>query len=326
MYAFIHPLLIGLLMAECGLQIFAQEPKAAQREIFVTKTADPAGWPYRYTLVREKGQWSGEVEFVQDDFSIFFCDLMKLTSAGDTLTFGALYGGPGKAFGVGWQLTLSPSPTGLDGVLIMLDTQDFKPVRLTFVQNNQAVLPSSEREGKLRAIHDSTYRTEEAFRYEVALAKEGWEKESPVAERIAQLRTDNSASKGVHKEWMGPAWVRERVTPEESKYFERICGVYLGGTAATDADVLALSQLTELRILYLHHTGITDAALAHFDRLRMLGILYLNQTKVTDEGLEKLRALPHLKRLYLLQTKITDEGVTRLRKALPDTEILWESK
>ncbi len=316
--------IICLLIVGSEEKVVSGEPNAVQRTVFVGTSADPKAWPYRYTLVRNQDKWTGEIEIVQDDHSLFFSNMEMISSTDDKLVFGALYGGIGKAFGIGWELSLSKSKTGFDGVLSTTEfKKDFKPVRLTFTESKTGILPSSERPAKIRAMDDIGYRTEANLQHEVALAKHEWEKESIIASRIADLRNDDAIRKGVRIEWVGPAWVRDRVKPEDSKYFERICCVYIGGTSVTDTDVEAITQLVELRELYLDSTKITNAALIHFDRLRRLRHLHLANTSISDEGLESLRSLSNLKELYLNQTKISNEGGLKLRSALPATKVVW---
>ena len=61
------------------------------------------------------------------------------------LEFGALIGGPGKALGRSWELTLAPSGDGFDGVLRMTGSEsETDPVRLKLVRSPDAVMPSSQ--------------------------------------------------------------------------------------------------------------------------------------------------------------------------------------
>jgi len=316
--------IICLLIGGSVDKVVSGEPNAVQRKVYVGTAADPKAWPYRYTLVREKDTWTGEIEILQDDHSLFFSNMEMIPSTDDKLVFGALYRGIGKAFGISWELSLSESKTGYDGILSTKEfKKDFKPVRLTFIESKTGIMPSSERPAKIRAMDDIGYRTEANLQHEVDLARQEWEKESIIASRIAELREDDAIRKGVRREWVGPAWVHDRVKPEESKYFERICCVHIGGTSVTDTDVEAITQLVELRELYLHSTKITNAALVHFDRLHKLRHLHLAGTRISDEGLESLRSLSNLKELYLNQTKTSNEGALKLRAALPATKVVW---
>jgi hypothetical protein len=163
----------------------------------------------------------------------------------------------------------------------------------------------------------------DALPHEVALARQVWLKESAITERIAQLRNDDANGRGIRLEWTGPAWVKSRVTSGESKYFERIWAVYLGGTAVTDADVRALASLTDLRELYLHRTAITDAALTEICSLQKLRVLHLRNTQVSDIGADALSCLTNLNQLFLYETRITEAGGLRLRSRLSRAKVEW---
>jgi hypothetical protein len=323
MHLVVTALGVCLLVAACNESGDSAERHAEQPEFYVSKSTD-SEWPYRYTLVRTKGQWAGEIEIVSGDDSIFF-DKMTVTSSSDQrIRFTAPFGTIGKAFPMDWELALSKSENGLNGLLVAKGKLDeFEPVHLKFVAAKSVILPSDELEGKIRVMDDSGYRTEGALEYEVKMAKQKWEHESMIAERISELRADDEMRQGIRREWVGPAWVRDKVKPENSKYFERICCVYLGGTKVTDRDVQAISNLTELRELYLHRTGISDAALEHIGELQALRVLHLRNTGVSDEGLEKLRDLTNLRELYLFETQISDAGGKKLRSVLPNTDIQW---
>jgi hypothetical protein len=312
-----------LLIAACKESEKHVERNLVQPEFFVGRSSDPE-WPYRYTLVRTQGQWSGEIEIDWGEGSIFFDKLDVISSNDQGIRFEAMLGQPGKAFPTEWELSLSKSGNDFDGLLIAKSGLDeFEPIHLKLVATKSAILPSNELERKLLSMDDAGYRTESALAHEVAIAKQEWQRESKIAERISELRMDDRMRRGIRKEWTGPVWVRDRVTAEDSKYFERICCVYLGGTSVTDSDVQAISGLTELRELFLHQTEITDAALERFGSLRGLRILHLRNTGVSDEGLENLRDLTNLENLYLFETRISEAGGKKLRSLLPNTDIQW---
>jgi len=313
----------GLLAVSCKERIEIAVENESDSEFFVGQPVD-SEWPYRYTLIRTEGKWTGEVEFVSDGDAIFFDKMDVVSSSDDKIVFAALYGGPGKALPMGWELSLSQSGNDFDGSLVATGfVEEFKPIQLKFVSAKSAILPSSELEGKIQAMDDGRYRTKAALNHEVVVAKQEWERESKVAERISELRQDDEIRRGIRKEWVGPAWVRDKVQAEDSKYFERICSIYLGGTTVTDADVQAISDLTELRELYLYRTGITDVALDKIGHLGGLRILHLGNTEVSDSGLEKLRGLTSLEQLHLYKTRVSDEGGDKLRSALPNADIQW---
>ncbi len=89
----------------------------------------------------------------------------------------------------------------------------------------------------------------------------------------------------------------------------------------TDAGLVHLKGLTNLKKLSLGQTRITDAGLAHLKGLTKLEYLNLYGTKITDAGLAHLEGLTNLKSLNLGQTRITDAGVKSLQEAMPDCKI-----
>ena len=68
-------------------------------------------------------------------------------------------------------------------------------------------------------------------------------------------------------------------------------------------------------------TQITDAGLVHLRGLTNLRLLEVTFTRVTNAGLVHLPGLTSLRRLYLANAQTTEDGRARLRQALPDCEI-----
>jgi hypothetical protein len=91
----------------------------------------------------------------------------------------------------------------------------------------------------------------------------------------------------------------------------------LGFTKVTDAGLPHLQGLSRLRELRLNDTKVTDAGLAILQGLSELQELQLDNTKVTDAGLANLQALSELERMGLYGTKVTNEGVKKFREASP---------
>ncbi len=79
--------------------------------------------------------------------------------------------------------------------------------------------------------------------------------------------------------------------------------------------------LEKLRSLYLDGSDVTDAGLVNLKSLTNLKRLDLSFTQVTDAGLVHLKGLTKLKYLGLNRTQVTDEGVKKLQGALPNCEI-----
>lgn len=89
----------------------------------------------------------------------------------------------------------------------------------------------------------------------------------------------------------------------------------------TDAGLVHLGGMKDLKILNLRSTSIDGSGLAHLDGVSKLEELALMQTNCNDAGLSHLHAMTQLKTLYLLETKITDAGLVYL-KPLKNLETL----
>ncbi len=92
----------------------------------------------------------------------------------------------------------------------------------------------------------------------------------------------------------------------------------------TDAGLVHLKELGQLRDLRLYATKVTDAGLVDLNEMTQLTHLYLSDTAVTDGGMEHLKDLKQLVYLDLFQTKVTAEGVKKLSTALPGCKIRWD--
>ncbi len=96
----------------------------------------------------------------------------------------------------------------------------------------------------------------------------------------------------------------------------------------TDAQLVHLKGLRQLKSLELSFANITDAGLVHLKGLNRLERLSLDYTDITDAGLVQLKGLDRLERLSLDHTDITDAGLLHLiglnrlqRLSLADTNI-----
>jgi hypothetical protein len=144
----------------------------------------------------------------------------------------------------------------------------------------------------------------------------------------------------VRYEFSGPEWLRKllgdrgirKVTGLEGDYSEvtDAAMVHLRGlpelrylrlpdTKMTDAGLEHIQELSQLTELNLCFTGVTDAGLVHLEGLTQLEALELAGTEITDAGLVHLRGLTRLLFINLSGTKVTDTGFQELRKALPNT-------
>jgi internalin A len=93
---------------------------------------------------------------------------------------------------------------------------------------------------------------------------------------------------------------------------DQLKSLYLYGTHASDAGLMHLHGLSQLKELILDYTEVTDAGLGHLRELKQLEWLALDNTKVTDAGIVYLQGLSQLKDLRLRDTKVTDAALAHL--------------
>jgi Leucine-rich repeat (LRR) protein len=87
----------------------------------------------------------------------------------------------------------------------------------------------------------------------------------------------------------------------------------LGNTQLNDAHLAALEQFPKLEDLDVSTVGsLTDAGLVRISTLTNLRSLGLRQAKITDAGLKRLAKLTELEKLELDRAKIGDDGVASL--------------
>jgi Leucine-rich repeat (LRR) protein len=87
----------------------------------------------------------------------------------------------------------------------------------------------------------------------------------------------------------------------------------LANIRITDFGLVKLKGRTNLTFLVLRGTRVTDAGLAHLKGLTKLVTLDLGLTRVTDAGLANLRGLTELSTLHLDGTQATDAGLVHLK-------------
>ncbi len=108
-----------------------------------------------------------------------------------------------------------------------------------------------------------------------------------------------------------PGWHRMLYGDDEPAF---VYSLGIGDSNATDAELVHLTGLTQLKNLSLRKAQITDAGLT---RLKGLGLtqlimLHLDNTPITDAGLVHLTGLTQLRHLGLNNTQITDAGLVHL--------------
>ncbi len=92
----------------------------------------------------------------------------------------------------------------------------------------------------------------------------------------------------------GPEWLRDPRVDHRFP-FDIPHWVSLGRSAATDATLIHVGRLTELKMLQLDGTPMSDAGLMHLKGLTGLRKIWLQNTRVTDAGAAALKStLPRL--------------------------------
>jgi hypothetical protein len=112
-------------------------------------------------------------------------------------------------------------------------------------------------------------------------------------------------------------------------FFKTIVEVKLGNGGLEHLD--ALPSIQRLNLSYYVTTSspdapiaepaVTDAELVHLDRLVELRELNLSGTNVSDAGMKHLERLTKLQEVVVSYTNVTHEGVQKLQVALPNCKI-----
>ena len=79
--------------------------------------------------------------------------------------------------------------------------------------------------------------------------------------------------------------------------------------------------MTTLGVLALNGTKVTNAGLVHLKTLPDLRVLNLIDCDVDDQGLEHLYGLEELRMLYVGGTKVTEQGMANSKKPSPSLAI-----
>lgn len=100
-------------------------------------------------------------------------------------------------------------------------------------------------------------------------------------------------------------------------HFRTVTGLDLSETDVSRAQLSQLSRLPHLFMLVLGNTHFSNADVVTLKGLSNLRWLDLCSTDVTDEGLKQLKPLGRLGHLYLENTKVSAAGVHELQELLP---------
>lgn len=124
----------------------------------------------------------------------------------------------------------------------------------------------------------------------------------PVAESSSYLMVSFAGQKTVLDEQL------EALTDVK----DQLVWLNLSHTHLKDEQVVYLSSLLNLRVLYLNGTTLSAQGVKHLTGLKKLAWLNLSDTRVTDDIVDHLIEMPGLRRLYLFNTSLSREGIARI--------------
>jgi len=99
--------------------------------------------------------------------------------------------------------------------------------------------------------------------------------------------------------------------------------LHAGGTFSA-AETAGLTAMVSLRQICLRDCPLDDVALQPLARLTNLSVVDLAGCQVSDQGLKTLQKLKHLSALNVQRTAVRTSGLQQLRKALPETELVFD--
>lgn len=142
---------------------------------------------------------------------------------------------------------------------------------------------------------------------------------------VERLREMGCEVKEVDDKWLGISGIMVRLHPEHftpeglirkdviSQFRHLLnCFLVLDRTPISDAGILPLREINNLRLLSVQQTAITNKGLSNIQGIISLRLLRLNWTRIDDDGLKYMDRLPDLALLYLSGTKITDRSLEKL--------------
>ena len=100
---------------------------------------------------------------------------------------------------------------------------------------------------------------------------------------------------------------------EPARTFDRLC----------DPDLAVIAQYGSIQKLWLTNTGVTDAGLVHLQSMPNLRVLGLARTNVTDAGLPALGNIRSLREVYLYPNRVSDNTVDALKQRLPGIKVVY---
>lgn len=102
---------------------------------------------------------------------------------------------------------------------------------------------------------------------------------------------------------------------------DQLVWLNLNHTRVTDQQMVALSKLSNLRVLYLNNTAVTDKGIAPVASLSELRWLSLVGTGVTDQSVPTFLKLKNLTNLFLYQTALTQTGIRQVVDGMENVKV-----
>jgi hypothetical protein len=155
--------------------------------------------------------------------------------------------------------------------------------------------------------------------------------------RSIGIRTDSGVSSllGYAKDLPDLEWVNFRRGGVSDAALDRVAeldrfpnlrSVMIEQCNVTDLALERLANWGTIEVLYLLHcTKVTDAGVVHVARLQQLRHLHLTGIPISDAGIAHLHNTPNLRRVELSRTKVTEKGIDALCEALPDCFVTWDN-
>ncbi len=107
--------------------------------------------------------------------------------------------------------------------------------------------------------------------------------------------------------------------------FPNLRSVMIEQCNVSDLALERLANWSTIEVLYLLHCSkVTDAGVVHVAGLQQLRHLHLTGIPISDAGIAHLRNTPNLRRVELSRTKVTEKGIDALCEALPDCFVTWD--
>lgn len=215
--------------------------------------------------------------------------------------------------------------------LVQLQEHDSGDVRKLAATANQLIQGLSQRMPKDSSTPSSTEGAELPNR-EIEMIRKLGGKVIIKDGKVHEINLTNSAINDTDMELLSSMTTLQTLTLNGCRNMTDAGLVYLGSlknlrglalerTNITDKGMVHLKDLTEIGLLSLNWTRVGDAGLKQLSGLKKMGILYLCQTQTGDEGVAAMKNMKQLVWLDLRQTRVTDAGLVHLSQ-LPRMRLL----